>query len=124
MTIAHEVLFPRYDEDVIGERRTLFHALSDGQEWRVGDRLRLLVQPNFPRCKIGVLIDVRQVQLLDELDADITKLGSVDRAAYLASWDKLHLDSPSCLNPTVWRIEFRYGKESDIPDPPEWSMAG
>jgi hypothetical protein len=117
---AHEVRFPRYHEDVNSERRTLMHIPIDDCAWAIGDELRLLAAPGFPRCKVGVLTDVRQVRLLDDLDADLGKLGEVDRAGYLARWDALHPELPSASDPVVWRIEFRYGRAED---PPEWSLA-
>jgi hypothetical protein len=125
--VIHEVRFPRFHDDVMSEKRTLFHSPIDTEASgvpKVGDGLRLLAAPNFPRCKIGNLIDVRQVRLLDELGADLVKLCAGDRAEYLARWDALHPDLPSADNPVVWRIEFRYGMwESDPTDPPEWSLA-
>lgn len=124
MKTIHEVRFPRHHDDVNSEKRTLFHMPVDGQTWAIADGLRLLAAPNFPRCKIGVLTSVRQVRLLDELDADIAKLGNTDQAKYLAHWDTLHPELPSADNPTVWRIEFRYGAwEADPTDSPEWSLA-
>ncbi len=121
--IVHEIRFPRFSDDVMSEKRTLFHMPVDGQTWKVGDGLRLLAAPNFPRCKIGVLTDVRQVQLLAELEADIERIVA-DRAEYLARWDAVHPDLPSADDPLVWRIEFRYGAWGDPTDPPEWSLAG
>jgi hypothetical protein len=121
MNTIHEIHFPRFHEDVMSERRTLFHMPVDEQPWAKGDELRLLAAPNFPRCKIGTLIDVRQVRLLDDLDAVLVKLGAVDRAEYLARWDTLHPKLPSADDPMVWRIEFRYGGWDS--DPPEWSLA-
>jgi hypothetical protein len=122
---AHEVQFPRYHADVNSQRRTLFHMpiLVDEIPWTVGDELRLIAHPNFPRCKVGTITDVRQVRLLAELDADLAKLGGVDRGDYLMSWDLLYARLPSINDPVVWRIEFRYGRPVDPPDPPEWSMA-
>ena len=125
---VHAVKFPRWHEDIMMEKRTLFHAPIREALWKVGDSLRLLATPNFPRCKIGCVTDVRQVQLLDALDADLVKL-STDRDDYLARWDALHPDAPSVGNPTVWRIEFQYGAwvtdpNGDPNDPPEWSLAG
>jgi len=126
MTTTHEVRFPRYHDDVESERRTLFHAVVDGHAWAAGDGLYLRAEPGFPRCKVAVLADVRQVHLLAELDADLGKLAAKDRADYLARWDDLHPELPSEGDPLVWRIEFRYGmwkEPGDPPDPPEWSLA-
>lgn len=121
----HEIRFPRYHDDINSEKRTLLHVPMEGQIYSVGDGLRLLAAPGFPRCKIGVLTNVHQVHLLAELDADLGKLGGIDRADYLARWDALHPDLPSEADPVVWRIEFRYGmwETDDLPDPPEWSLA-
>jgi hypothetical protein len=121
--IIHEVRFPNFHDDVMSEKRTLFHMPLDGQIWKVGDGLRLMTVPNFPRCKTGVVTDVRQVHLIAELDADLGKLCAADRAEYLARWDALHTDVPSEGDPLVWRIEFRYSVWAD-PEPPEWSIAG
>jgi hypothetical protein len=139
----HRIRFPRYVDDIVSERRTLFHmpvgivcsCSGDPADpdytrsqrckvhvWTVGDEIRLL-DPDSPRCKIGVLIDVRQVRLLAVLDVDLTKLGQPERASYLASWDALHPDCRRSTDPVVWRIEFRYGIEEDPKDPPEWSLA-
>ena len=125
MTMAHSIHFPRYRADIMEERRTLFHVPVDENlaNFEIGDKLKLLEHPNLPRCKVGIVTDARQVALLDHLDTDLDKLGSVDRGGYLASWDQLHHEMPSCLNPMVWRIEFRYGRASDLPDPPEWALA-
>lgn len=120
---THEVQFPRYATDVNARRRTLFHMVVDHQSWAVGDTIRLLAHPSFPRCAIGVLTSVRQVKLLAELDDDLAKLGEVDREGYLASWDVLHPELPSAADPIVWRIEFHYGSTDRPPDPPEWSLA-
>lgn len=121
---THEVHFPRYD-DVNSRRRTLLHMPVgvDAEAWEVGDVLRLIAHPNFPRCAVAVLTDVRQVRLLAELDADLDKLGKIDREGYLASWDALHPEQSSADDPQVWRIEFRYGDADSQPDPPEWSLA-
>ena len=124
MKKIHDVYFPRYDDDVVSERRTLFHLPVGDRAWTAGDSLRLLASPRFPRCKTGVLIDVRQARLCSEIDADLAKLCAADRAAYLASWDVLHPGLPSAADPTVLRIEFRYGAwEADPTDSPEWSLA-
>jgi hypothetical protein len=126
MKTIHMISFPHYQDHVFLERRTLFHMPIDEQPWAIGDDLRLLAAPNFPRCKVGVLTDVRQVRLLAELDADLAKLCVANRAEYLARWDALHPKLPAAADPMVWRIEFRYGvSESDPPesDPPEWSLA-
>ena len=121
MRTIHKVHFPNYATIVL-EKRTLFHMPVDGKPWAIGDGLRLLGEPNFPPGKVGVLTDVRQVRLLDELDVDLPKLGGIDRAQYLASWTGLHPGLSVDL--LVWRIEFRYGGwESDPTDPPEWSLA-
>lgn len=124
MKTIHEVRFPRYHADVTSQRRTLFHMPVDGQAWAIGDGLRLIAHPNFPRCKIGVLVDVRQERLLEGIDADLGKLCAADRAEYLARWDALRPELPSAADPVVWRIEFRYGMwEADPTDCPEWSLA-
>jgi hypothetical protein len=124
MKTIHEVHFPRYRDDIASEKRTLFHMYIDDHVWSVGDGLRLLAAPNFPRCKVGVLTDVRWVKLLAELEADLPKLCAADRSDYLTRWDLLHPSLASVNDPVVLRIEFRYGMwESDPTDPPEWSLA-
>lgn len=125
MKTIHEIRFPNYQDDIMSEKRTLFHnPVDDGHAWQVGDGLRLIAHPSLPRCKIGTLIDVRQVRLLAELDVDLVKLGVTERGEYLARWDALHPEFPFKDDPLVWRIEFRYGAwESDPTDPPEWSLA-
>jgi hypothetical protein len=123
----HEVQFPRWFDDVMRERRTIFHVPPDAGPYGVGDALRLLAHPNFPRCKVGVLTSVRRVSLLAELDADLGGLCAADRAEYLARWDAVNPELPSADDPVVWRIEFRYGAwvpdPAGLPDPPEWSLA-
>jgi hypothetical protein len=123
MKRIHNLQFPRFHDDIMSERRTLFHVPLDEHVWKTGDGLRLLSAPNFPRCKIGILTSVRQVRLRAELDADFSKLAVMDPDEYLARWDLLHPELPSSGNPGVWRIEFCYGPwEVDPSDPPEWSL--
>lgn len=120
---SHAVRFPRYNEDINTRKRTLFHVLVDNEEWAVGDDLRLgIANSNFLCIQVGVLTDVRQVHLLADLDADLAKLGNVDRDMYLASWDQTHPDRLASSDPLVWRVEFRYVRELSQ-DPPEWSLA-
>lgn len=129
MTSVHEVRFPRFHDDVVTRRRTIFHMPVDGKTWTVGEALRLAADQRCPPrtwnvpFMVGVLTDVRQVRLLAELDADLASISNVDRAAYLARWDTLHPALPSIADPIVWRIAFRYGEASDLPDPPEWGLA-
>ena len=87
----------------MSERRTLFHAPVDDKTWATGDRLYMLEWGGYSYAhrKIGTLIDVRQVRLLAELDADIVKLCTADRAAYLACWDVLHPKLSSVEDPMV-----------------------
>lgn len=120
---VHEVTFPRFDADIISRRRTLFHVPVENLMWSVGEEIRLITRDGITRCEVGILTSVRQVRLLAELDADLPMLGNVDRVLYLASWDALH-HVPSITDPTVWRIEFRYGiaANDERPDPPEWSL--
>jgi hypothetical protein len=126
--IVHEVRFPRYSEDVMSEKRTLFHALdgnaANGQPFSVGDGLHLLAAPNFPRCVVAVIKKVDRVQLCPISGLDQRCLNVPDAATYLARWDALHPDAPSIGNPEVWRIEFEYGRSKDDGAPvPEWCLA-
>jgi hypothetical protein len=120
---VHEVRFPNYHDDVTLERRTLFHMI-DGP-FSVGDGLKLLAAPNYPRCKVAVVRRVDRAPLCPIADDDLGRLNVPDAAAYLARWDALHPEAPSSGNPEVWRIEFEYGmwKDEGAPDPPEWSLA-
>jgi hypothetical protein len=108
MKTIHSLHFPRFHDDIMTERRTLFHVTIDEHVWSIGDGLRLLAAPNFPRAKVGILTDVRQARLRAELAADCSKLAVTDPDEYLARWDALHLELPSSGDPVVWRIEFCY----------------
>ena len=103
----HEIQFPRYDADIRTEHRTLFHLPLDADPVAPGDGL-LLRSSNSPRCKLGVITDVRELRLRDELDADLGALAATDRDEYLARWDALHPELPSEDDPAMWRVAFRY----------------
>lgn len=122
MKVVHEINFPRYHDDVMSERRTLFHMTVRSRSFDVGDGLRLAV-PNLPRCKVAVVKKVDRVPLCPISDDDLRRLNVDDAASYLARWDELHPEVPSSGNPEVWRIEFEYGMWKDSDDPPEWSLA-
>jgi hypothetical protein len=128
MKAVHEVRFPRYSEDVMSEKRTIFHVLGENaanrQPFSVGDGLRLLAAPNFPRCKVATITKVDRVQLCQIDDDDLRRLNVPDAATYLSCWDALHPEVPSIGNPEVWRIEFEYGVSKDDGAPvPEWCLA-
>ncbi len=120
----HTIHFPRYTDDIASRHRTVFHVPCVGT-WKIGDVLRLTQRGvSLSPALVGVLTDARLVRLLAEVDADLGKLGAaIDRATYLASWDEAYPELSSGSNPAVWRIEFRYGDSTDLPNPPEWSLA-
>lgn len=120
--LRHEIRFPRYDEDIKTKKRTLFHWLTDNI--RVGDTLYLITDPRFPRANFAKITKVTKVQLCDLNPEDLVMLNVEDAATYLARWDAVHPDNLSSSNPTVYRIEFEYGRPQDGDDPPEWSLAG
>jgi hypothetical protein len=127
MKVVHEVNFPRYHDDVMLEQRTLFHVLCEdavATPFNVGDGLRLLAAPGYPRCKVAVVKSVDRVPLCPIDVDDLRRLNVPDAASYFARWDALHPEALSSGNPEVWRIEFEYGMKDDAtPDPPEWSLA-
>jgi len=120
---VHEIRFPRWHEDVSLQKRTVAHIrIRPEERFFVGDELRLLAAPNFPRCGTGTLTEVALVKLLDVVDSDLAGLNVTSREEYLARWDALHPDMPSSGNPEVWRIAWRY-RHDEGKDPPEWSLA-
>lgn len=130
MTIS-TIYFPRFNEDISTELRTLFHMPLGGRVWKMGDMVRLTptavsLQDRgvYLEDKVAVVTDVRLVRLLAELDVDLGKLAALDRAEYLSRWDTLHPEWPSSGDPRAWRIEIRYTPEqSNLLDPPAWSLA-
>ena len=121
--MQHEIRFPRYAEDVLTKKRTLFHMPTGA--FAVGDGLSLCAAPNFPRAAAAVITKVDQARLCDLTAEDLVLLNVADAAFYLASWDTLYPELPSNSNPLVYRIEFRYGWPTDDGKPdPEWCLAG
>jgi len=120
MKTTHRVLFPRFSDDIVSERRTLLYAPLETRDWKSGDTILMYAAPNGIPGKQGVLTSVRSVALDAELDADLGKMCVPGRAEFLAHWDAAHPGMPAASNPLVCRIEFRYTPWR--PDP-EWSLA-
>lgn len=118
----HKVRFPRYDEDIRTQWRTLFHTPAG--TWSTGDTLLLCAALNLPAWARATITEVDHVRLLRDLSADdLRLLNRDDAASYFASWDAIHPGMPVSSNPLVCRIEFRYDRpERDDPSP-EWHTA-
>jgi hypothetical protein len=126
MSQVHEIRFPNYNADINARKRTLFHipiAPGSLDRFEVGDGLRLIAHPNFPRCVVGVLTHV-SCGPLEVTAEDLPKLNVADAETYLARWDALHGGSAAVDKPTVWRIGFRYGFKDEQPTTPEEALAG
>jgi hypothetical protein len=100
--VSGTVVFPRYAEDIISQRRTLFHAVDD--KAKVGEQLCLVGHHGACRGIVATVVDVRRVHFGELSAEDEVKL-NCSKADYLARWMKLHPDSGDW----VFAIEFRYG---------------
>lgn len=128
-TSRHTIVFPRYREDIEGQRRTLFHWASMDEVFEPGHRLLIPLHHNFPRACAAVVTKVDKVRLHDVTDEDLAKIGVVwqdadaagrsprdaARVAYWERWDAANPETPAATNPIVLRVEFRYGWPDEGP---------
>lgn len=71
--MAHyPIVFPRYQEDIESNRRTLFHLPeSDSCRANVLDEMVITPHENFPRGKAAFVTDVSLVELASISDTDL-----------------------------------------------------
>ncbi len=119
------IVFPRWNEDIASERRTVLHLVAEGAEFAVGDRLLVVPTANL-RGKSAAVVEVRRVRLVEYLVDDLPFLGlsdsQADAEAYQARWDRTNPQHPISSDPMIWRIVFRYDRDG-LNDSPEWSLA-
>lgn len=117
------IVFPRWNEDIATERRTVLHLSTEVADFAVGDRLLVVPLPDRPG-KSATIVEVRWVRLMECLvdDLPLLGLGSADAEAYHTRWDRTNPKHPLSSDPRIWRIVFRYDRDG-LNDSPEWSLA-
>jgi len=120
------IVFPRYDEDIITQKRTLVHfesingfiaadyihpgdELQEVSQQAVGDTV-VLCRKVLDKSGLGAkIVSVTQVKLSELSEEDCGKL-NCSKEEYLERWNKLH---PCAFvgnsdEKLIWRVEFEY----------------
>jgi hypothetical protein len=138
----YQIVSPRWNEDVVTQKRTLFHIPCDpGVELKIGDLLAIRSDEREEiRTVCAAIIEASRVRLVDSLTpipgpaaaaalGDMARLNlipDIDQArmadlvpaidSYRRRWDTVNPDVPWASNPTVWRVVFRYLPEMTPPE--------
>jgi hypothetical protein len=109
-TEIYIVIFPRYEEDVLTHKRTLFHLpLNTVNIPKLGSLTILIPEwfTNVLRASV-VITHLSKVLLKDLPDEDLNLLAVESREDYFKRWEVLHMANPLENPQEVWRIQFNY----------------
>ena len=103
------VQFPRYEEDVLTHKRTLFHIPATAEVTPVVGSMIILLPEDSDPTKTPVIITHLDKVLLENLpDEDLSLLAVGSREDYFKRWEALHMANPLEISQEVWRIQFSY----------------